>query len=178
VISYIGTLGAANGLDHFLLCAEASGKNGLPIHFILCGDGAEENRLKQLTYTLQLTNISFLPFQNREGVREVMNVTDAIFISFKPLPVLETGSPNKYFDGLAAGKLIVSNVDGWIRQEIEKNRFGTYVSPYFPNDFVENIRPFMNNSGLLLQYQASARSLAENTYSRKLLSRKFQTLFN
>ena len=57
----------------------------------------------------QLKNFSILPFQNREGVKEVMNVTDATFICYKPVPILETGSPNKYFDGLAAGKLILIN---------------------------------------------------------------------
>jgi len=177
VISYIGTMGIANGLDCILHCAATSLMAGLNIHFILCGEGAETHRLQHAVETIELTNISFLPFQNREGVREVMNITDAIFISFRPLPVLETGSPNKYFDGLSAAKLIVSNVGGWIQKEIEQNKCGVYLNPNQPKEFVEKIRPFINQPALLLQYQTSARKLAEETYSRKLLSEKFQKLF-
>jgi hypothetical protein len=58
-----------------------------------------------------------------------MNITDASFIFYKPVPVLETGSPNKFFDGLAAGKLIIINFGGWIKTEIEENKCGVYVNP-------------------------------------------------
>ncbi len=46
VISYIGALGVANGLDYFLDCARASQKANLPIHFYLCGDGAMLDHLE------------------------------------------------------------------------------------------------------------------------------------
>jgi glycosyltransferase involved in cell wall biosynthesis len=177
VVSYIGTLGLANGLDYFLHCADASGKSKLPIHFILCGEGAEEGRLKKLANTMQLDNISILPFQNREGVKEVMNITDAVFISFKPLPVLETGSPNKYFDGLAAGKLIISNVSGWIKNEIESHQCGLHLTPTQSNKFLEKIKPFTLQPELLLQYQKASRKLGEEMYSRRMISKKFQELF-
>src|SRR5438552_1365893 len=36
VVSYIGAIGVANGLDYFIECANASRKTELPIHFILC----------------------------------------------------------------------------------------------------------------------------------------------
>jgi glycosyltransferase involved in cell wall biosynthesis len=46
VISYIGAIGVANGLDYVLECARAAGKSQLPIHFFICGDGAVLDRLK------------------------------------------------------------------------------------------------------------------------------------
>jgi glycosyltransferase involved in cell wall biosynthesis len=115
VVSYIGALGVANGLDYFLDCARASQKAALPIHFLLCGDGAMVNNLKRSARNLRLENFTILPFQNRNGVREVMNITDASFISYKTVPVLETGSPNKYFDGLAAVNLIIIIFGGCIK---------------------------------------------------------------
>ena len=57
-----------------------------------------------------------------------MNVTDATFICYKPVPILETGSPNKYFDGLARGKLILVNFGGWIKEEIEAKRCGVTLT--------------------------------------------------
>ncbi len=177
VISYLGAIGVANGLDYFLMCARESRKRSLPIHFFICGDGAEVDRLKKSAHQHELNNLTFLPFANRDGVREVMNITDASFVCYKPVRVLETGSPNKYFDGLAAGKMIIVNFGGWIKEEIEENNCGVYVNPHEPADFVRKITPYLTNKSLLSESQQASRQLAEQKYSRKLLSEKFSDIF-
>ena len=177
VISYIGAVGLANGLDYLLECANASRKAELPIHFFICGDGALLDRLKGNVKQLRLENLTFIDFTNREGVKELLNVTDATFICYKPLPILETGSPNKFFDGLAAGKLILVNFGGWIRKEIEENQCGVYLDPHQPTDFVKKIRPFLLDQELLTAHQQASQQLAEKKYSRSLLSKKFVELF-
>jgi glycosyltransferase involved in cell wall biosynthesis len=177
VVSYIGAVGLANGLDFFMECARASQKADLAVKFLLCGDGAMLEGLKRIALQYQLTNLEFVSFRSRDGVREVMNVTDASFICYKPLPVLETGSPNKYFDGLSAGKLILVNFGGWIKEEIEAKQCGTYIDIKRPADFVKKVEPFIKDEGLLKQYQQAARELAESQYSRKMLSDKFVSLF-
>jgi glycosyltransferase involved in cell wall biosynthesis len=177
VISYIGAIGLANGLDYLLECANASRKAELPIHFFICGDGALAERLKGNVKQMGLVNLTFIDFTNRDGVKELLNVTDAAFICYKPISILETGSPNKFFDGLAAGKLILINFGGWIRKEIEVNNCGVYCDPHQPIDFVKKIKPFLSDKDLLLAHQQASRRLAENKYSRELLSKKFVTLF-
>lgn len=177
VVSYIGAVGVANGLDYFLECANAARKAELPIHFFICGDGALVERLKNNAKQLSLANLTFLDFTNRKGVHELMNVTDASFICYKQVPILETGSPNKFFDGLAAGKLIIINFGGWIKKEIEENQCGFYANPQQPTDFVKKINPFLADRHLLTQYQNASRDLAEKKYSRSMLSEKFSTLF-
>jgi len=177
VVSYIGAVGLANGLDCFLECANACRKISLPIQFLLCGEGALRERLRKNADHLKLRNLTFLDFTNRDGVQEVMNVTDAIFVCYKPVPILETGSPNKFFDGLAAGKLIIVNFSGWIRKEIEASRCGFFVEAHRPETFVEKISPFVTDSRLLIQYQEAARNLAEKKYARTLLSDQFCRLF-
>jgi len=177
VVSYIGAVGFANGLDYYLECARASQKAGLPILFLLCGDGAFVDNLKTAASRLVLENLVFIPFQHRGGVREIMNVSDAVFISYRPFPILETGSPNKYFDGLAAGKLILINFGGWIREDIEHHQCGVYLDPRYPHEFVQKIQPFLEDNTFLQQHQLNARNLAELKYSRITLSRQFVGLF-
>ncbi|MEK6781017.1 MAG: glycosyltransferase family 4 protein [Bacteroidota bacterium] len=178
VVSYIGAVGVANGLDYFIECANTCRKEELPIQFLLCGDGALLDRLKGNAKHLGLHNLSFIEFTNRKGVKEVMNVTDAVCVCYKNIPILETGSPNKYFDGLAAGKLIAINFGGWIKKEIEEIRCGIYGDPLQPMDFVKKIKPFLFDQKLLLQFQESARGLAERKYSRRFLSETFSQLFS
>ncbi|HEY8937091.1 MAG TPA: glycosyltransferase family 4 protein [Cyclobacteriaceae bacterium] len=177
VVSYIGALGFANGLNYFLDCARASQKAALPVHFILCGDGAMLENLKISIKRLMLQNITIVPFQTRDGVRDVMNITDASFICYKSVPVLETGSPNKYFDGMAAGKLVIANFGGWIKDEIEKHNFGIYVNPNHPTDFVKKIMPFISSSKQLTEWQSNARQYAVSNYSRKILGERFASVF-
>ena len=177
VVSYIGAIGLANGLDYFMECARASQRASLPVHFILCGEGAMVDNLKRIAQQYQLENFSLIPFQNRDGVKEVMNVTDAAFICYKPLPVLETGSPNKYFDALASGKLIVVNFGGWIRAEIEKETCGCYINQKQPSEFIRTIQPFIDSRKLLAEHQQASRRLAEAKYTRRMLSKKFATIF-
>jgi glycosyltransferase involved in cell wall biosynthesis len=177
VVSYIGAAGVANGLDYFLECANVSQKAELPIHFILCGDGAMLPHLKASSQRLGLKNISFTGFVNRGQVKEVMNVTDAVFVCYKNVPVLQTGSPNKYFDGLASGKMIIMNFGGWIKDEIEKANCGIYLNPSQPAHFVNKIEPFIKDKNKTAQFQRSARNLAESNYDRKKLSGEFANIF-
>lgn len=177
VISYIGTMGQANGLHYLLECADAAMKVKLPIRFVVCGDGAKRDELMKLSAQRNLNNVTFIPHQNREGVRNLLNVTDAVMVCFKPLPVLETGSPNKYFDGLAAGKLIIVNTGGWMKHEVEQEQCGIAVNPHSADDFTEKIQPFITNKALLTDYQQRSRRLAETRYSRQLLGAAFTTLF-
>lgn len=177
VISYVGAVGFANGLDYILECANASRKAELPIQFFICGDGALLDRLKGNVKQLGLSNLTFIDFTNRDGVKELLNVTDASFICYKPISILETGSPNKFFDGLAAGKLILINFGGWIRKEIEEHACGVYTDPHQPTDFIKKIKPFLFDRELFTAYQQASRQLAERKYSRNLLSKKFVELF-
>jgi glycosyltransferase involved in cell wall biosynthesis len=173
VVSYTGALGVANGLDYYIECARVCQQASLPIHFLLCGDGAMLDHLKKAVERLALQNLSIIPFQNRNGVREILNVTDASFTCYQPFSILETGSPNKYFDGLAAGKLMVINFSGWIQEEIEQQACGVYCDPRDPGDFARKIKPFLADRSTLIRYQQAARSLAETSYSRRKLSEKF-----
>jgi glycosyltransferase involved in cell wall biosynthesis len=177
VVSYLGAVGIANGLDYLLDCAHACRQANLNIQFIICGEGALKNSLIKRAANLDLKNLSFTEFQDREGVREVMNITDATFICYKNSPILETGSPNKFFDGLAAGKVIIVNFGGWIRKEVEENSCGVHVNPNDPVHFVDAIRPYFDNRELTKQAQQSARRLAEK-FSREKLSKEFLTLVN
>lgn len=173
VISYTGAFGAANGLQHLLACAEQSQASALAVQFIICGDGAMKPFVISKIKELGLKNITVLPFAKRDDIREILNVSDAVFVCYETFPILGTGSPHKYFDGLAAGKLIIVNFSGWIRDEIEKYQCGFYCDPRIDHDFTNLLTPFLDDPLLTKKYQSSARQLAEQNYTRRELSKKF-----
>ena len=177
VLSYIGAIGFANGLDHLLDAAKAVQVVRPEIKFLICGEGAMRQRLSKRIAEEEIDNVSLLSFTNRDGVREILNVTDASFISYLPFKILETGSPNKYFDALAAGKMIITNFGGWIREEIEKEKLGFSYSND-PKEFVKKLDEVLSDPSCLEESQRNSRALAESKYSRKIMSEKFSTIMS
>jgi glycosyltransferase involved in cell wall biosynthesis len=177
VVTYFGTIGKANFLDAFLDAARYCQAQSDKFVFLVVGKGAELPRLQKLASAYALSNLRFLPHADKFTLRDMLNVTDAVYISFAKVPVLETGSPNKFFDALALGKICLVNFHGWIRQLVEKRRCGVYTNSEKPETFYANIQPFLSDPALKTTYQQNARKLAEEEFSRTRLSEKFVSLF-
>ncbi|MFY0651482.1 MAG: glycosyltransferase family 4 protein [Cyclobacteriaceae bacterium] len=174
VISYTGTLGVANHLEYLL---DAAGSAvGLNVKFLIIGDGAEKEKLQEIASNRKLSNVVFLPAGNKQKAQEILNISDAVYISFLNVDSLHTGSPNKLFDGLASGKLIITNLCGWIKGLIHTNDAGFSYKPEDTKAFVENLLLFINNKELLRSFQKNARRLAENSFSLEMLSERQEEL--
>lgn len=170
VISYTGTFGLANDLSQLIDFAMVV--EGLPIRFLMVGDGAEKQQFLKLVERRGLTNIQVYPSMSKTQILEVVNVSDAMLVSFAPVDSLHTGSPNKFFDALAAGKLVVSNFRGWLGDLIEKECCGLVAES--PDQFKQKILAFIDDAELLKTYQANARKLAKQKFDLKIQSKRQQ----
>lgn len=166
VVSYFGTIGRANHLDYLLAAANESLKAGLPLQIFIIGDGSELDRLKYLVKHFSISNVRFLPFQSKYNLRRVLNITDAAYVSFASKPIMETNSPNKFFDALAAGKIIITNTKGWVKDIVEGEPCGFYYDPNEPRDFVEKISMYIHSAQFKEESQKRARKVAENQFAR------------
>lgn len=172
VITYLGSIGVTNHLEFLLDVAENCLEKGLNIKFKIVGDGAKLHQIKLQAYLKKLKNVEFYGHQNKEGVRRILNITDATYVSFANIPVLATNSPNKMFDSLASGKLTIVNSHGWTKSLVEENECGFYANPLEPNDFIEKLSPFLVQKELLENYKTNARIVAEKHYSKRLQVQK------
>jgi glycosyltransferase involved in cell wall biosynthesis len=166
VVSYFGAIGAANHLEYLLAAANASLKAELPVVFLIIGIGSQVDKLKYLVKHFDLTNVRFVQFQNKHNLKRLLNVTDAAYVSFAKKPILETNSPNKFFDALASGKLIITNTKGWVKDICEKDRCGFYYDPHKPEGFVSQIQKFINQKEYLQKFQLNSRIVGETQFSR------------
>ena len=172
-VGYFGTFGAANNLESVLELAQSM--SDLPISFTLMGHGMFFEKIQNAAEPLH--NVEVISGGGMEDVKKAMRNVDAVLVSFKNLPVLATGSPNKYFDGLAAGKLIITNFGGWIGLQIEREACGFRYDPQNPDTFRAAILPFLQDLNLLTEFQKNARLVAQQ-YSVEKLSRDFVLLFD
>jgi glycosyltransferase involved in cell wall biosynthesis len=177
VIAYTGSLGKANRLEFLLNIAAAAKSDKINISFIIAGEGSEAASLKNQVWQKQLDNIIFTHHKGKDSMKEILNISDATYTSFDNKPILETNSPNKFFDSLAAGRLTIVNTKGWLKDLVEKNECGFYADPLDPSYFFRKLKPFIEDKLLLKKYQRNARTLAEKEFSVEKLSREFVGLF-
>ncbi len=175
-ITYCGAIGRANHLEYLIDAAKQSNEAQLPVHFNIIGYGSELKRLR--SSTKRLKNISFYPHSSKQCVKNLLDKSDAVYVSFKDVKVLGTGSPNKLFDSLAAGKLTIINFDGWIRNLITKNKCGFHHNPYSTQEFVRKLQVFIDSPELLAKYQRNGRKLAELYYDKNIQITKLLKILN
>ncbi len=172
IISYFGSIGRSNALEYLLNIAFISEKEDWDIIFLIIGDGAMREKLVKIAMTKGLKKVHFIKHLNKFELLKYLSVTDAAYISFANFPVLENSSPNKFFDALASGKLIISNTGGWIRELIEEYACGIYYHPEKSRTFFDQIKPFLQDPGRLREVKKNARKLAEMQFDRHILTEK------
>ncbi|MCU0439561.1 MAG: glycosyltransferase family 4 protein [Raineya sp.] len=167
-ITYFGSIGKANALERLIDIA----KNSPFLQFWIIGKGSELDFIQKTSKGLP--NIFFFEEQTKEQLRQTLQQTDAFFISFADFKCLETCSPNKFFDGLATGKLCITNTKGWIKDLIEQEQCGFYTAN--AQEFSPIIQNFLNNPSLLKLYQENAKKVAKKHFDRNILCSKIVSL--
>jgi glycosyltransferase involved in cell wall biosynthesis len=168
VISYFGAAGKVNSLEFLVNACAHLEKTSYTVKCLVMAEGSELENIKKLCADKQLSNISFFDFGGKNEVRELLNISDAVYVSFADLPVLGTNSPNKFFDGLAAGKLIIVNNRGWISELIEQHHCGIYADPHHPKQLVDKLAHFIREPELLFKFQKNSRQLATEFFDKEI----------
>ena len=176
VIVYAGAFGYANHLTYLLDVAKLAISRNMPLHFHLMGDGRELQSLQMQAKVCN--NVTFHSWGGKEQVRELLNQCHAVYISYLKNPILETGSPNKLFDGLAAGKMILFNGKGWIKKLIETHECGIYHDPESPGMLLDSLEPFLKSPALIEHYQENARVLAETQFEVSKQTQRVVSFFD
>jgi glycosyltransferase involved in cell wall biosynthesis len=167
-IGYFGSLGKANQIEKLTTLGRLIGNKA---KILICGKGSEKTVLLKNLEMKSIENIEFLPYQNKYELRDTLKTIDAAYISFADFPVLKSNSPNKLFDALAAGKLIISNIDGWWMEYGKRYNFAIHVDK--TPESIARLVELMDDRKRIIECQKNARYAAEKEFSRKKLSAQF-----
>ncbi len=171
---YFGAMGLANGLEYVIEAARilAERKND-DIVFVLQGSGGKRDELESLARRYGLTNVVFSPLVSHEEVAGIVAGCDACLTIFRAAKE-HTWSPNKLFDALAAGKPVLINVPGWLKETIDAGHCGGYVDPYRPEALADTLVTWSRDPQLCRQMGANARALAAREFDRRLLAKRLE----
>lgn len=148
-----------------------------PVDFYFAGKGVQINEMQALVTQYQLKNVHFLGSLPKREIVPLIQNAFACIVCFKAINVLQSSSPNKLFDAFAAGKPVLQNTSGWIKSLNLEYPFGYTWQAGQPESFAEGVFNMLN-SPQYLQWSINAKQLAENDFSRDILSNKYLTLLN
>ena len=129
VVSYIGTMGNAHGLQT-LVEAAAQLRNSAPrVLFLLVGEGAEKEQLVSLARSRGLTNLRFVDQQSREKIPAYICASDACLVLLKKDEIFKTVIPSKMLEFMSCGRAVVLGVEGQARKILEEAQAGICIEP-------------------------------------------------
>lgn len=122
-VLYSGNMGRCH--DMITIIHAAQYLQGQPIQFVLIGDGAQTLTLRQEVSRLQLTNIIFLPYQDRDVLPYSLTACDLSLITMAE-GMEELIAPSKFYSTLAAGRAVavICPQSSFLRKLVTKAKCG------------------------------------------------------
>ena len=174
LIIYTGSLGLMDNCIQIVEAAKVlSNRNREDILFIIAGEGKEKKEMEELVNRELMQNVVFLGLIPKNEVVNWLNHSSIALLVFKNVPVLQTSSPNKLFDYMAASLPVIQTTSGWIKDLIDRHKIGINVSPNAPEDMANAIEYLLGNNELREKLAFNSRALAENKFNRDHLSDNF-----
>ena len=167
VVSYIGTLGMAHGLETLIEAAGKLQQTSPNVLFLLLGEGVDRERILTLAASKGLTNLRFVPQQAREKIPDYIAASDVCLVLLKKSEVFETVIPTKMLEFMSCGRPVILGVNGQARQLLEQARGGIYVEPENPLALIEAIQKVQGEDFLRSSMGRNGRECIVRNLSRE-----------
>ena len=164
VVSYIGTMGMAHGLETIIAAASQLRETNPEIIFLMLGEGAEKERIAALARESEPNNLRFVDQQPREKIPAYICASDVCMVVLKKTDLFKTVIPTKMLEFMSCARPVILGVDGQARAILEEARGGLVIEPENSDALAEAIRYLATN-------REAARALGKN--GREYVVRKF-----
>lgn len=175
VVSYIGTVGMACGLEVVLDAAEkisrvevekgrrersdGIGSEGVKdVVFVVVGDGAHREKLEAEAKTRGLANVVFTGRQPKSSMPDWVSSSDANLVHLKKTELFTTVMPSKIFESAGCKRPIIMGVDGYAKKLVMDAKAGLDMIPESADSLVECVEKLSSDSAL-------CKRLGENAYN-------------
>lgn len=167
VVSYIGTLGLAHGLDTLIAAAEQMQTSVPEVVFMLVGEGADRDRILSLAQSKQLTNLVFVPQQPRENIPAYISASDACVVLLKDKEVFETVIPTKMLEFMSCARPVILAVRGQAKRVLEAAGGGIAIAPDDPQALCSAIARLREQPSVCAAMGREGRSYIVRELSRE-----------
>ena len=173
LVTYIGTMGNAHGLETLLESAAQVRQKNPSVLFLLVGEGAEKARIKSLAESRGLDNVRFLDQQPRATIPAFISASDACLVLLKKTDVFKTVIPTKMLEFMSCARPVILGVDGQARQIVEEAAAGLVIEPENSAALSQAISELSANRELGESLGQKGRAYILRNFSRREMAKKY-----
>jgi colanic acid biosynthesis glycosyl transferase WcaI len=167
IVSYIGTMGMAQGLDTLIESAARLQHVAPEVLLLLIGEGADKERIQKLAGTRRLTNIRFVDQQPRTRIPAFISASDASLVLLKKTDLFRTVIPTKMLEFMSCACPLILGVDGQARDIMEQARAGVFIEPENPEELVSAVIRLAKGRALREELGKNGRRYILQNFSRE-----------
>lgn len=170
---YTGNIGMVNNSVWLFEAAKVLQEMGRKdITILLIGDGQQREELELRAKEEGIDNFKILGLMSKQ---KLVGYIQNAFVSLVPLkgtPVLDTSSPNKFFESLAAGVPVIQNTQGWMKDFLNKHKVGFTLDPNNPLQLAETLIQMKDHPYDTSQMGARGMEVAKAMFDKDFLADK------
>jgi len=170
---YSGNIGEVNN-SSLLLAAAAQLRNlsRNDIVILLIGDGQQREELNNRAKLLELDNFIIHGLIPKTDLVGLIQNSVASIVPLLDLPVLDTSSPNKFFEALAAGVPVIQTTKGWMKDFLNDHGVGFTVDSGDAGGLAELLISLSDNPDLIASMKEKALWVAKEKFDKHILARE------
>jgi glycosyltransferase involved in cell wall biosynthesis len=170
---YNGNIGVVNNSLWLLEAAKIlKNKGRTDLKIVLVGDGQQRELIEKEIRSHELDNLVIWGLMPKEKLVGLIQNSMVSLIPLKGTPVLDTSSPNKFFESLAAGIPVVQNTQGWMKDFLREHQLGFTLNPNDPQELADKLIELDSESELLASMGEKAKLIAADQFDKDYLANK------
>lgn len=171
-VTYNGNIGLTQNMDMLLEVAKSLEANE-DIHFVLVGNGAYLEQVKQIVADRNISNVHLLPFQPYEDISYVFSLGDVSLVISKP-GVGENSVPSKTWSIMSASRPVLANFDeNELKTIIEENNCGIFTKAGDKVAFTDAILKLYNDRELCKKFGRNGRQFVMDNLTKEVGTQKY-----
>jgi len=173
VVSYIGTIGMAHGLQSLLDTAAILRHSFPEVLFLLVGEGSDKERIMASAESKDLSNVRFVDQQHRERIPAYICASDVCLVLLKKAELFKTVIPTKMLEFMSCARPIILGVDGQARRIMNEADAGIFVEPENATDLAEAVIRLLSNASLRQSLGHNGRQHVVEEFSRQQTAEEY-----
>jgi glycosyltransferase involved in cell wall biosynthesis len=178
LVSYVGTIGMAHGLETVLDAAEklkSEGRND--VGFLLVGDGARKESLETEAAERGLTDlVKFTGRLPKTEMPRVLTSSEALLVHLSACDLFTTVIPSKIFEAMAMERPIIMGVQGESADIVRDANAGLDMEPGNADSLIECLTQLKEDAELYASIKSNGRRFVLEEFSRDTFAARYLEL--
>lgn len=170
---YTGNIGPVNNSLWLLEAAKVLQKRGrTDIKILMVGEGQQREQIEEEIHNHNLQTLLIWGLMPKKDLVGLIQNAMVSLVPLKGTPVLDTSSPNKFFESLAAGIPVIQNTQGWMKDFLIENEVGFTLDPNDPKQLADKLIELDTQQEKLEEMGKKAEILAAQLFDKDYLAQK------